>query len=76
MKKKFNPKDVPSWARWLAVDENGTCAAYRTKPTPIREQYQQGYWSIDGFDLSGKTFVDLYKGKPPKNWKAELYTWS
>ena len=75
MKTKFNPKDVPDWCKWIAVDEDGVCCAFRKKP------YQEasyptlkGYWNINDV-IENENAVDLYKGKPPKNWKDELYTW-
>lgn len=64
---KFNPKDVPSWCKWIAVDDNGAEWAYDSEPS-----HNNGYmvWVNDG-DRARL----LYYGKPPKNWKEELYTW-
>lgn len=70
MKTKFNEKDVPSWAKWIAVDGDGYCAYYSTKPKRREickawdnDHNPKGRWSC------------AYKGKKPKNWKDELYTW-
>ena len=66
---KFNPKKVPKWCKWIAVDPDGGCHAYRVKP---RHGVIFSEWIIfDGY--SSHKF--LYRGKPPKNWKDELYTW-
>jgi hypothetical protein len=73
MKTKFNPKDVPSWCKWIAVDKNGECNAYSIKPTP-RDKPYISEWDFD--DWNNHQYITLYKGKPPKNWKDELYTWS
>ena len=69
---KFNPKTVPSWVRWIAVDEDGKCWGYEVEP-------RLPFISINEWLLNpgknGGRFVKLYEGKPPKNWKEELYTW-
>ena len=68
---KFNEKDVPSWCKWIAVDFDGSCWAFTAKPESIR--YYKGEWWPK--TNAGKQ-VKLYEGKPPKNWKDELYTWA
>ena len=68
MKTKFNPKDVPSWCKWIAVDEGGDCWAFELKP----ELGCHGVWEEQSRDFN---FYKLYVGNPPKNWKDELYTW-
>ena len=67
---KFNEKKVPSWCKWMAVDKNGDCWAYSLKPEAgillapnVWWPQQYGKWKM------------LYRGKPPKNWKDELYQW-
>jgi len=70
MKTKFNPKDVPSWCKWIAVDESGRCWGFENKPDTKSSRYN-GNWDTRNIDKA----VELYEGKPPKNWKDELYTW-
>ena len=71
---KFNPKKVPSWCKWIAVDKSGECCAYRKKPKPNADF--NGYPALwCGHCVSDADYVTLYRGKPPKNWKDELYTW-
>lgn len=65
---KFNPKKVPIWCKWIAVDENGSCWGFSLKPESF-------VFMWDSYKL-GCESVALYKGNPPKNWKDELYTWS
>lgn len=57
---------VPDWANWIAVDKDGTCYAFADKPVK-----RARVWDVSGFSASRI----LYRGKPPKNWKEELYTW-
>ena len=59
---------VPDWVNWIAVDENGVVYGYEEKPR--HSEFFHGEWIIDSGDM-----CELYKGKPPKNWKDELYTW-
>jgi len=62
---------VPKWVNWMAVDENGQCWMYESKPIANVD-----VWFIP-FNVERKRkFKKLYEGKPPKNWKEELYTWS
>lgn len=68
MKTKFNAKDVSNWCKWIAVDEDGFCYEYSIKPDNKRSIGEQ--WLNNG---GQEKF--LYKGKPPKNWRNELYTW-
>ncbi len=68
MKAKFNRKDVSSWCKWIAVDKDGKCWEYPTKP------FASSIFSIWGAASFSKGKI-LYKGAPPKNWKDELYTW-
>jgi len=70
MKTEFNPKDVPSWCKWIAVDKDGLCCAYSTKP---KAGTRWGAWDND-YNYSG-TWSALYRGASPKNFKDELYTW-
>ncbi len=69
MKTKFNRKDVSRWCKWIAVDKDGACWEYPTKPVIYCES---GVWSLPTLYLKVRF---LYKGEPPKNWKDELYTW-
>ncbi len=71
MKTKFNPKDVPSWCKWIAVDKDGFCFAYSTKP---KTRIVLESWDND-HNPKGQWRV-LYRERKPKNWKDELYTWS
>jgi len=74
MKTKFNEKDVPSWCKWIAVDEDGMCVAFNVKPKSLDNVLGgAGFW--DGSRQASIDCLELYKGKPPKNWKDELYTW-
>ena len=66
---KFNEKKVPKWCRWLAVDKNGECWAFENKPR--QKDLIYGRWDTDFIDNAEM----LYSGKPPKNWKDELYQW-
>jgi hypothetical protein len=66
---KFNPKEVPDWCKWIAVDKDGECLAYSAKPVNMTDP---PLWVPKH---TGVMFETLYKGKPPKNWKDELYTW-
>lgn len=75
MKTKFNENDVPSWCNWIAVDKNGVCAAFKSKPHhEALGNGLGGYWSLHDND-EGRNCLDLYKGDKPRNWKLELYTW-
>jgi len=67
---KFNPKKVPDWCKWIAVDKNGECWAYSIKPE-INKQEEPYKWWPQQHGL----WMPLYEGKTPKNWKNELYTW-
>ena len=69
MKDKFNPKDVPSWCKWIAVDDDGEVRCFRIKP--FRNKYINMWNVASSFERSKY----LYKDKKPKNWKDELYTW-
>ena len=64
---KFNPKKVPKWCKWIAVDENGECYGHECDPT---DEISVFGWASKG------NICFLYEGKRPKNWKDELYTWS
>lgn len=60
--------NIPIWTNWIAVDESGDVYAYENEP---RKEY-------DSWDVNLKKHGELkflYKDKPPKNWKDELYTW-
>lgn len=60
---------IPDWVNWIAVDKDGSVWGYETEPRAI----QFGQWDT----LSGLSIEEiLYRTKPPKNWKDELYTWS
>ena len=56
--------EIPDWVRWIAVDKNGLTEGYSIRPEP-----ETRWW------LSRDESVILYRAKPPKNWKDELYTW-
>ena len=56
---------VPDWVEWIAIDEDGTACGYADEP-----HCDDREWIAISF-----LCVFLYQGKPPKNWKAELYTW-
>ena len=66
---KFNPAKVPKWCKWIAVDKDGECWAFENKPAT--NTVYKCVWDTCFSDEA----VRLYKGKPPKNWKDELYTW-
>ncbi len=68
MKTKFNPKDVSSWCKWIAVDKDGACWEYSEMPFL---SHAFGAWD----DRSSPKALMLYVGAPPKNWKEELYVW-
>ena len=72
MNTKFNPKDVPNWCKWIAVDDNGDCYCYDARPVKMRDIGGE-YWN--GSEIRGERQIFLYHGKPPKNWREELYTW-
>jgi len=59
---------VPDWVNWIAVDSDGDAWGYSAEP--FRSKSLQGVWNIYRADS-----VMLYSGKPPKNFKDELYTW-
>ena len=67
MKTKFNEKDVPKGTNWIATDKDGACFAFNVEPRKV--DYRT--WDVMRPDWSHL----LYLGKPPKNWKNELYTW-
>ena len=60
--------EIPEWTNWIAVDKNGEVYAYENKPT-----ITDGVW--DHMRPEYGEMELLYKSKPPKNWKTELYTW-
>jgi len=68
VKTKFNPKDVPKWCNWIAVDDDGRCWTYSIKP-------ERGVIEFMWWPQQHGRWGKLYEGKPPKNWKEELYTW-
>ncbi len=68
MKTKFNPKDVPDWCKWIAVEQSGVCFAFSKEPF-----VSHIFAFLGAAPFSKGKF--LYKGAPPKNWKEELYTW-
>lgn len=75
MKTKFNPKDVPHWVRWIAVDRDGDCWGFSAKPIYNAEfgnGFEYGKW--DTKSLRSEACL-LYCGKPPRNPESELYTW-
>ena len=75
MNTKFNKKDVPRWCKWIAIDEDGLCCAYENKPNLAGIVIERkGVWWPTG--KISRENISLYRGKPPKNWKDELYTWS
>jgi len=57
---------VPDWVNWMAADKSGQVWAYRNKPYISRHD---NYWSCNGRNER------IYNGKPPKNFRDELYTW-
>jgi hypothetical protein len=57
---------VPNWVNWIAVDKDGYVFGYSAKPHTEKD----GSWNTDDSVLES-----LYIGKPPKNWKEELYEW-
>lgn len=60
---------VPDFVNWIAIDEDGRCWGYATKPANTLRLNQ---W----FGKQKKVAtVLLYHAAPPKNWKEELYTW-
>jgi len=61
---------VPDWVNWIAVDKNGDCYGFNMKPNNIDASNEWGDYGNISLE-----FVRLYMGKPPKNWKDELYTW-
>lgn len=72
MKTKFNPKDVPSWCKWIAVDKDGDAYGFKNKPVIL---IKSNLWALALKEGGLSKFKKLYKDKPPKNWKEELYTW-
>ena len=60
---------VPEWVNWMTVDSSGFCTGHETKPK--QTPYLNGSWFVNE-----RRTCFLYSGKPPKNWKDELYTWS
>lgn len=61
--------EIPDWVRWIAQDAGGMWCCYSKKPKNDEVDYG---WTLLGGDIDWKI---LYKGKKPKNWKDELYTW-
>lgn len=66
---KFNPNKVPKWCNWIAVDQDGCCWAFSREPSTGVSSFP--YKWDNWFGEAER----LYNGKPPKDWKQELYTW-
>ena len=58
--------EIPNWVNWIAVDKDGSVFGYLIEPYKVLK----GRWWGSSEDNE-----KLYRGKPPKNWKDELYTW-
>ncbi len=69
MNNKFKPEEVPDWVRWIAVDKDGECRGYELEP----EKWMHIKWRAVSTVISPSIF--LYIGKPPKDWRSEIYTW-
>jgi len=64
---------VPDWVKWIAVDKDGSEYGYKFKPHYSRVF---GSWTNRHTEYTNPIewcFIGV--GKPPKNWKEELYTW-
>ena len=60
---------IPEWTNWIATDKNGSVFSYEKKPVRGRDEWDHCYPDYGNMQF-------LYRDKPPKNWKDELYTWS
>ncbi len=60
--------EIPEEVNWIAGDENGKVWGYECEPEQNKKIFS---W----VSSSGHAWM-LYEGRPPKNWKDELYTWS
>ena len=61
---------IPDWVNWIAVDKDGAVFGFAVEPACRSSVWD--YAEADEWDLD---CAEIYKGKPPKNWKDELYTW-
>ncbi len=67
MNNKFKPEGVPDWVRWIAIDKDGECWVYDSKPHIEETRW---YGSI----YMGKSKF-MYQAESFKDWRDELYTW-
>jgi hypothetical protein len=61
---KYPEFDYPSWANWLAQDQDGTWWAYEVEPL----QFHKGWYENE----VGR-YHKLKEEKPALNWREQLF---